>query len=662
MGILKEVKEKKSKKRLWKISLALIILIGLAYGAYIKFWSWTPLETTKIATVTQQDLASSLSTDGKVFFKEAYDLSFQSSGILKHLAVKEGDQISTGELIASLDTTYLKIDLDKTKIALKTAQANLDAKLASRATKTEVNISEKQLSSAQTSLETSLKESSEALKNAQISFEWSQKSIENAKLSTSKDLKTAQETIATKQEALKNAQDNLQTTKQNESLNISNAQEKAQSEINITLPLLQKYLRNIDLILWVSLENKSNNDAYEIYLGAKDVSSKTLAESSYSVAMTGLDYFETSYQNLPKERAFEGVEKILEITSLVKDVLQNTRWVLKSTVESEHFSQSTIDSLIASLDADLSALEAENQKLILSNQAISSALLSFQTKEQSLQNTIDSLTLEITQSQTSLEKTQAQIQSSLDTEQLKYDQALQAVNAAQTKQQNSLDLAKSQVEVSKATLQNTQSPYDNRELSPYYTAIENAKKTIQEAQERLNDASIISPIRGTVVTLLSTKIGSTITPNSQTPFVTIVDPSSLKIKAQVEEGDIPYITLGQKVKITYNSLENITSTGTVDFISDKAVIDANGIVTYRVEITFDALKEPIKDGFTTQISFLLKEVPQALVLPSECIHTTDEISSVTLPDGSTKEVKIGINDGDFTQILSWLSLGDKVVY
>lgn len=53
-----------------------------------------------------------------------------------------------------LDDTYLKIDLEKAKIALESAKANLDAKLATRASATDVNISQKQLESSKTSLET----------------------------------------------------------------------------------------------------------------------------------------------------------------------------------------------------------------------------------------------------------------------------------------------------------------------------------------------------------------------------------------------------------------------------------------------------------------------------------------------------------------------------
>ena len=40
------------------------------------------------------------------------------------------------------------------------------------------------------------------------------------------------------------------------------------------------------------------------------------------------------------------------------------------------------------------------------------------------------------------------------------------------------------------------------------------------------------------------------------------------------------------------------------FISDKAETDANGIVSYKVEVSIAEMNPLVKEGFTTQIQFV----------------------------------------------------------
>lgn len=65
---------------------------------------------------------------------------------------------------------------------------------------------------------------------------------------------------------------------------------------------------------------------------------------------------------------------------------------------------------------------------------------------------------------------------------------------------------------------------------------------------KTQDSQIISPINWKIGKLSTTKIGSQISINPTSPFVTIINKNSLYVEAKIEEWDIAKIKLWQKVK------------------------------------------------------------------------------------------------------------------
>ncbi|MDD5769454.1 MAG: HlyD family efflux transporter periplasmic adaptor subunit [Candidatus Gracilibacteria bacterium] len=662
MGVLKDIEQNNRKKK-FKLFL-LIFLIGIGILGYVYFYQKkSQVDVFKSATANNRTIYSTLTSDGKVYYKEQYDLNFQTTGTLAKLYKSEGDEVKTGEIIAKLDDKYLQINLDKANIALKTANANLNAKLATKGQKTDINISEEQLKSTQTSLETNIKEGQINVKNAQDNADFLLISLNNTKESNLKDIENAQKNIESKQKDLENAQINLQTIISTENLNIKNTIEKSQIEINSSIPLFETYLRDIDLIIGVSNQNKNLNDSFEIYLGAKNSQTKIQAEDYYNKSYLALNKYKSEWSLYNEGNDIKQyLENILLLINNINDALENTLEMLKNSISSSDFSQSTIDSYILNIQTDINALNFEKQKLIGVNQNIDSSKLLLETKTINQNNSISSLELQIEQSKTALDKVKLQSKTTIDDLEQKYSQALTTLSGAKIKLQNNIDLSNAQIDISKANLNNKISSFDNRELQPYYTAIQNAKVGVEEARKRLSDTSLLSPINGKIAKLNISKVGTIISSNSINPFVIIINKDSLYIEAKIEEGDIGNIYLGQNVNLTFNSINDLELTGKVSYISDKAETDINGIVTYKVEVLFDKVNPKVKEGFTTQIYFILSKAENVLCLPTEVIKTENGISSVILKNKTTRTVKLGISDGDFVQILDGLKVGDEVIY
>gem|GEM_PF-6491174 len=102
--------------------------------------------------------------------------------------------------------------------------------------------------------------------------------------------------------------------------------------------------------------------------------------------------------------------------------------------------------------------------------------------------------IQLEQSKISLQKIKEQSKTNLDDMTQKYNQAKLNLNIVETTVLNNKEIANSQVQVSKANLENKVVSFDERELEPYYIAIKNAKKTLDEANLRLQDAYLYSPI------------------------------------------------------------------------------------------------------------------------------------------------------------------------
>lgn len=669
MWVLEEINIKKKKSKL-KYIIIIFLIIASIWGYYYFSQKKELKNDFKIAKVEQKTIYSTLSSDWKVAYKELYELNFSTPWTLKSISKKEWDKVKAWELIAKLDDRYAKINLDKAKIALENAYANLNSKLATKNITSDINISKEQLKSSETTLETNKKQWEIDVDNAEKNLESAKITLENTKETTSKDILNAEKTIESKQKDLEIAKDNLLTTTQTEELNVKNSIEKIVTQLDISLPILSNYFRDIDLIVWVTDQNRSLNDSFEVYLWAKNSYTKTLVESNFSKSFAKYNDFNSKFNNYKINPKLEEIniytKDFISLWNDLSSLLKNTSEMLKSSMYSNSFPQSTIDSMLLNIESGINWLNIELQKITNLEQTIETTKVSRDTKILTSQNNIKSIELLLEQSKLSLEKIKSQSKSTIDDLEQKYKLASVNLSWAKVKFSNALTLANSQINISKANLDFKETKIDSRELEPYYVAIKNAKSWVDEAQKRLDDMSIFSPIDGNIWKLSITKIGTNIISNPGIPFAIILNTGSLYVESKVEEWDVSKIFLWQEVKLNFSSLENIELKWKVTYISDKADTDTNGITTYKTEISFnDKDYKWVKEWFTTQIFFILKKVENALILPVESIKTENSISNITINDWKDwlkKEIKIWVNDWDYVEILEGLKLWDEVRY
>jgi len=101
--------------------------------------------------VERGTLRQTVQVTGEVVSSADIDLKFEAAGRVKSIAVKVGDAVKEGDLLASLDDRNERVRVQSASAALQSAQANLD-RVLNGATAEDIRVSEVAVANAETSL------------------------------------------------------------------------------------------------------------------------------------------------------------------------------------------------------------------------------------------------------------------------------------------------------------------------------------------------------------------------------------------------------------------------------------------------------------------------------------------------------------------------------
>lgn len=150
---------------------------------------------------------------------------------------------------------------------------------------------------------------------------------------------------------------------------------------------------------------------------------------------------------------------------------------------------------------------------------------------------------------------------------------------------------------------------------------------------------------------------------SQAPII-IGDLGTMKAQAQVNEVDVANVSQGQKVTLSFDAVNGLETTGTVEKIDSLGTID-QGVVTYNVTVDIDSLDSRIKPEMSVSASIITDVKQNVLVVPASAVKMQNGSTYVEVLNGGQtpeqKTVEIGITNGTDTEIVSGINVGDKVV-
>lgn len=202
--------------------------------------------------------------------------------------------------------------------------------------------------------------------------------------------------------------------------------------------------------------------------------------------------------------------------------------------------------------------------------------------------------------------------------------------------------------------------------------IRQAELNVETKQNALNDCFIRAPFDGIVATLTA-KVGQI----ASGSIGTLIAKQKI-VKIALNEVDIAKIKLGQKATLTFDAIEGLTITGSVDGIDSVGTV-SQGVVTYNVTIALDIDDARVKPGMSVSTTIITNTSLNTIVVPNGAIKQKNRTSYVEVFDaplaipvigvvGSTStvlpkqvEVKIGLSDDSYTEVISGLKVGDIIV-
>lgn len=174
---------------------------------------------------------------------------------------------------------------------------------------------------------------------------------------------------------------------------------------------------------------------------------------------------------------------------------------------------------------------------------------------------------------------------------------------------------------------------------------------------------IASPIDGTVLRVHEESARML---QAGTPLLEIGDPAQLEMRIDVLSQDAVKIKAGQKVIIEHWGGATAL-TGRVRLVEPSAFtkVSALGVDEQRVNVLADFEDgAPLGDGYRVEARIVIWESDDPLQVPAGALFRTGEQWSVYVAKGEVSQlvtIEIGHNNGEFAEVLSGLSEGDRVV-
>jgi multidrug efflux pump subunit AcrA (membrane-fusion protein) len=151
------------------------------------------------------------------------------------------------------------------------------------------------------------------------------------------------------------------------------------------------------------------------------------------------------------------------------------------------------------------------------------------------------------------------------------------------------------------------------------------------------------------------------TSDGRTVAIQLAGTGANSIVAAAAESDVPFLSTGQAVEVSFPGLPDQPSRGTIAEISSTAVAKDNTI-SYPVRVEIDSAPPALRLGMTAQVSVNIGDNSNMLLAPRQAVRSVDgqQVVSKVDGDGQVRDVPVhvGRSDGTDVQIVDGLREGD----
>jgi trimeric autotransporter adhesin len=205
---------------------------------------------------------------------------------------------------------------------------------------------------------------------------------------------------------------------------------------------------------------------------------------------------------------------------------------------------------------------------------------------------------------------------------------------------------------------NTDTP---EQIASDQAGIDSAEADLIEAQQSLNEATLTSPINGTVVSV-AIDTGDTVSADSSTEIITIIGTNSYEVQGTLDSSQVPSVKVGQAASVEVDGV-NGTLDGTVSQVGP--VESDEGTYEYPVVVALPAsAASSLFSGSTANVNIATGSVSNVIAVPTSAVQTLGTrsyVEELTKGELTRKVIKTGMIGNEFTQVISGLTPGQSVV-
>lgn len=613
------------------------------------------IKTETIKRPVHMDMAKSapfteeIKLVGRITADKETAISSQTSGTIKTIKVGVGDSVKAGQILAEIDFSTSTLgaslnnaakgyenvadiyastkissekDLENARIALENARMNKENTYKS---------TDKQLALAQTQLDNVITQKKNLKTTSGIGVELAQKSSDNAALALENFEKNATETLRTLNDNKSGIETSLIAT------------------MDSSISSFESALYLADSILGLTPSNRTTNDSFETFLGAKNTEQRYVTERAFekaNVAFTSLrgkgskvelvnDYVQLAescdvlYRELVTTLNNSAPNVQIDSYKVSIATKQATLSPVRGTFVSLSNQYTNVKNSIASTTTNM-----ETQRLSLQT-AVSIGKTNFENAKAGTVSSLESVDGSETLIKNQLESTLAQIQSSRDSV------------------DNAVKIAEAQYESSKAKIASSLSSTKNQ--------LDASKGQKDIAGIQFQNGYIKAPFDGIVLSK-NVEVGSLI--NMGTVVFSIGTGERRIVKTDINAENASALSVGQAVTIGFRGK---THTGTISVISPST---DSATKLAKIEIVSANLTEALGGSGLGEFAdiFVTKTASDknAIAIPfSALVSNADKTYKVfVVGSGSvvqSKKVRIGDQNARLVEIISGLNEGDTYV-
>ena len=190
-------------------------------------------------------------------------------------------------------------------------------------------------------------------------------------------------------------------------------------------------------------------------------------------------------------------------------------------------------------------------------------------------------------------------------------------------------------------------------------AFEQAKLTLQSAQDTFDATQLYAPFSG-IVTSVSAQLGDSV---GSTAIITVADMSTLYIQTYVDEASYSMFTVGNAAEVVFDALPSQTFKGKVVEVS-PALVTSSGTSAVSGMVQLDPTSTNLLLGMSAAVNIIAGDAQNAVIAPVAALHETTpgQYAVFVLKNGklALTTVTVGLQDLVNAEIKSGLQPGDVV--